>query len=364
MADFLSKEIERKRKERDELTLKLGSQDKKYFKKADLEKLREDEYRKEQERKEAERLAKLGISTITDSRDRSSSSPSQVTRTRKSNSTATPEIDDDYLLPDEDVVRRLRAIDQPIRLFAETDKERIKRLRSLESQYEERGGREGQRNDWRKALEATNKEITSALLMKSNSDTNSSHDNEGSSKKRKQDKEENIDTTPISLGLYEKEPEACRKLIRIYIKRMVKEWEDDLLSRDDHFKSSQQGRLQITTMNQSLEYMKPFFKGLKKRDVPVDVEARLAEICHWVQKREYQLANDVYLRMSIGNAPWPIGVTMVGIHERSGREKIFSSNVAHALNDETQRKWIQSLKRLMTWLQQKYPPDDLAKLMG
>ena len=32
--------------------------------------------------------------------------------------------------------------------------------------------------------------------------------------------------------------------------------------------------------------------------------------------------------MAVGNAPWPIGVTMVGIHERSAREKIFSNQVA------------------------------------
>lgn len=64
-----------------------------------------------------------------------------------------------------------------------------------------------------------------------------------------------------------------------------------------------------------------------------------------MQTREYIKANDAYLRLSIGNAPWPIGVTMVGIHERSGREKIFSNNVAHVLNDEVSRKYIQSLKR-------------------
>ena len=45
--------------------------------------------------------------------------------------------------------------------------------------------------------------------------------------------------------------------------------------------------------------------------------------------------------MAIGNAPWPIGVTMVGIHARTGREKISSRYVAHVLNDETQRKYIQ-----------------------
>ncbi len=50
--------------------------------------------------------------------------------------------------------------------------------------------------------------------------------------------------------------------------------------------------------------------------------------------------------MAIGNAPWPIGVTMVGIHARTGREKIFARNVAHVLNDETQRKYIQVQARL------------------
>lgn len=116
-----------------------------------------------------------------------------------------------------------------------------------------------------------------------------------------------------------------------------------------------------------------------------------------MQTREYIKANDAYLRLSIGNAPWPIGVTMVGIHERSGREKIFSNNVAHVLNDEVSRKYIQSLKRsfilfsphtsnptsppppkkkyslltlmirfmiynrILTFAQTKRPPDDLAR---
>lgn len=57
-------------------------------------------------------------------------------------------------------------------------------------------------------------------------------------------------------------------------------------------------------------------------------------------------ANDAYLQMAIGNAPWPIGVTMVGIHARTGREKIFSKHVAHVLNDETQRKYIQVMAAL------------------
>lgn len=69
--------------------------------------------------------------------------------------------------------------------------------------------------------------------------------------------------------------------------------------------------------------------------------------------------------LAIGNAPWPIGVTMVGIHERSGRAKIFTSEIARKLillvftrllnitldimNDESQKRYVQSFKRLITF---------------
>ena len=71
----------------------------------------------------------------------------------------------------------------------------------------------------------------------------------------------------------------------------------------------------------------------------------MAEIVHYVQNRSYQQANDAYLRMSIGNAAWPIGVTSVGLHERSADQKIAQDVVAHVMNDEVSRKWIQAIKR-------------------
>jgi len=79
--------------------------------------------------------------------------------------------------------------------------------------------------------------------------------------------------------------------------------------------------------------------------MPADVIRYLAEIVHHMQTRSYQRANDAYLRLSIGNAAWPIGVTSVGIHERSAREKIGQDNIAHVLNDEVSRKYIQAVKR-------------------
>nr|KAG5708790.1 hypothetical protein BaRGS_031944 [Batillaria attramentaria]KAG5708791.1 hypothetical protein BaRGS_031945 [Batillaria attramentaria]KAG5708794.1 hypothetical protein BaRGS_031948 [Batillaria attramentaria] len=79
------------------------------------------------------------------------------------------------------------------------------------------------------------------------------------------------------------------------------------------------------------------------------------EIVQMTMDRDYIRANDAYLEMAIGNAPWPIGVTMVGIHARTGREKISSRYVAHVLNDETQRKYIQAVKRLLTQCQKLFP---------
>ena len=72
-------------------------------------------------------------------------------------------------------------------------------------------------------------------------------------------------------------------------------------------------------------------------------------------KRDYIAVTYQYIRMTIGNAPWPIGVTMVGIHERSAREKIYTNSVAHVMNDETTRKDMKSVKRLMTFCQRHYP---------
>ena len=77
------------------------------------------------------------------------------------------------------------------------------------------------------------------------------------------------------------------------------------------------------------------------QSIAADILSFLADICGNLLEREYVKANKIYLQMAIGNAPWPIGVTMVGIHARTGREKIFAQQIAHVLNDETQRKYIQ-----------------------
>ena len=168
----------------------------------------------------------------------------------------------------------------------------------------------------------------------------------------------------LDLELIRKDINKVYPIIYYTLKEILKAWEDALAERPVDVRQSTQGKVVAATQRQSADYLKPLFKKLRQRAIEPDVLARLAEIVHYTQKRQYRNANDSYLQLSIGNAPWPIGVTMVGIHERSGREKIFSSNIGHVLNDEVSRKYIQSLKRLMTFAQTKWPPKDVSMLMG
>jgi pre-mRNA-splicing factor 18 len=81
---------------------------------------------------------------------------------------------------------------------------------------------------------------------------------------------------------------------------------------------------------------------------------KLFEVMVFCMNRDYIRAHDKYIELAIGNAPWPMGVTMVGIHERSGRSRIYKSQVAHILNDDNTKKYLQSVKRIMSFCQKKY----------
>merc|ERR1712136_74549 len=134
-------------------------------------------------------------------------------------------------------------------------------------------------------------------------------------------------------------------------------WAKELNAVSPEKKKNVQWKTQSAIHRQTEVYLKPLFSQLKKGTVATDILEYLAGIVGNVLKRDYITASAIYLQMAIGNAPWPIGVTMVGIHARTGREKIFSQQIAHVLNDETQRKFIQGLKRLMSVSQRIYPAD-------
>lgn len=142
-----------------------------------------------------------------------------------------------------------------------------------------------------------------------------------------------------------------------FLKFLLELWGKKLNDRSEADKQSTQGKIATATYGQTQAYLKPLFKQLKKGSIAGDILKHLILIIKHMLDRNYVKASDAYLQMAIGNAPWPIGVTMVGIHARTGREKIFAQNIAHVLNDETQRKYIQGLKRLMTNCQKLFPTD-------
>lgn len=84
--------------------------------------------------------------------------------------------------------------------------------------------------------------------------------------------------------------------------------------------------------------------------------------------RKYSfLKSGLELSPNVGFRAWPIGVTMVGIHERSAREKLHENRKeggAHIMSDEVTRKFLQSIKRCLSFCQTRWPPEDPLQLMG
>ncbi|CCM04695.1 uncharacterized protein FIBRA_06881 [Fibroporia radiculosa] len=358
----------------------------KYMRRGDIERLKEENERKEREEKETREREEQEKQL---EERRRSSAKASFSRTDTGSpfpdgisDSASPAPESSFNISNEETIRRLRAKGQPIRLFGEFDKDRRLRLRALELIEEKNHERQGGQNDFKKALEDV--ENVERLLR----DKRAQEEAKDKGKK-KESKDGGADNREVlDLGLVKTDPDKLYPIIYYALKRTLKEWEEwmgerpgvaffsldsycpisllplSLLLLAEHVKRTTQGKLASATQRQSAEYLKPLFKLLRSRSLPPDMLARVAEIVHYMQKRQYQKANDSYLRLSIGNAPWPIGVTMVGIHERSAREKISADQVAHVLNDEVSRKYIQSLKRLLTFSQTKYPPEDVTQLMG
>lgn len=250
----------------------------------------------------------------------------------------------------EAIIRRLKSHGQPIRLFGETDKQRSDRLRLIESKRIFEDDKIGQKNEYMLAIQELSKQdgkTEREVVDGDNKDGNVEEDDDQVPSAMLLD--------PITPEGLRKEPEKTRALLALFLKRLLKEWERDMEARSDEEKRSSQGRMSTVLQKQAKESLRPFFKQLKRNQLPTDILPNLVIIGHALQNRRYNDANAGYLKIAIGNAPWPIGVTMVGIHERSAREKISSSQVAHALNDEATRKWLQALKRLITFCENKYP---------
>uniref|UniRef100_A0A8C5FZZ7 Pre-mRNA-splicing factor 18 n=1 Tax=Gouania willdenowi TaxID=441366 RepID=A0A8C5FZZ7_GOUWI len=306
--DILKAEIARKRKLLEEKQLVDDS--KKFFKRSDLARKEKEEY-----------FIKCGYKSFFKPEACSSCSPVL------------------------NVIRRLRERVEPIRLFGESDYDAFQRLRKIEILTPEVN--KGYRNDLKTAMDKIDAQYLNEIV--------------GGTEPGEVDTQLDLKVHEENTTIEELEDRfllttQCKPLTFL-TQFLLGVWAKDLNSREEHVKRSVHGKLASATHSQTESYLKPLFRKLRKKSLPADIKESITDIIKFMLEREYVKANDAYLQMAIGNAPWPIGVTMVGIHARTGREKIFSKHVAHVLNDETQRKYIQGLKRLMTICQKHFTTD-------
>ncbi len=157
--------------------------------------------------------------------------------------------------------------------------------------------------------------------------------------------------------------------IASYFNMLLTEWSLALSRRPADVKVSFTGKQAYSNYTLAVSNLTPLFRQIETSTVKPSLLAPIHEIVSLAQQKRYVNANDAYLRLSIGKAAWPIGVTMVGIHERSAREKLHESEKggakeAHILADEVTRKMVQGIKRCLSFAQTRWPPEDLGQLMG
>ncbi len=151
------------------------------------------------------------------------------------------------------------------------------------------------------------------------------------------------------------------KTIHRFFKTLLRQWEDDLVNRPETVKRTAAGKNETKTLKQCKDYIRPLFKLCKNRTLEENIMGSILKIVNFCKEGEFVKANDAYMDVAIGRAAWPIGVTMVGIHQRTGRERINADKVAHVMNSELQRKYLTSVKRLITYCQKKRPDVDPSK---
>lgn len=235
-------------------------------------------------------------------------------------------------LSEEDLLAKLRELDEPRFLFGETHVERLRRYRKLTQ----------------KALapKLTTGPIPTTLELVPETDMRVP------------------ETVPKDI---EGKKFLCRQLAS-YFDMLLSEWQFALARRSKEVKDSSAGKTAFNSFLAARDNLRPLFKKLENDDFPDVLLAPVLEIVNLAQLKRYVAANDAYLRVSIGKAAWPIGVTMVGIHERSAREKLHETektgNQAHILSDEVTRKMLQGIKRCLSYAQVRWPPEDIGQLMG
>ncbi|KAH6799649.1 hypothetical protein C2S51_036133 [Perilla frutescens var. frutescens] len=368
--DIIKQELLKKRQS---LSEAVGG--KKVFKRSEIEQKRLQRLREEEKREaEAKSLRQKQLQQERQNNDpKSSSNPNsnpEIANSKPESSSSKSLVEDQNIdnlnLPRLEVIRRLRFLKQPVTLFGEDDEARLDRLKLVLKtglfELDDSDMTEGQTNDFLRDIVELKKRQKSGIVSdrkRKSREGGGGEDEDGG------DGDKDLSGDGASSGVdHDKDikrmkanfEELCDEdKILVYFKKLLNEWNQELNEMSETEKRTAKGKSMVATFKQCARYLSPLFKFCRKKVLPDDIRQALMIVVRCCMKRDYLAAMDHYIKMAIGNAPWPIGVTMVGIHERSAREKIYTNSVAHIMNDETTRKYLQSIKRLMTFAQRRYP---------
>lgn len=348
--DLLKKEMERKKKAMALAKEKSGGGSRRFMKAADLRRNQEEE---EDRMRSHERSNNKRNRPVSDENDKASNRKEEESSDAAAPPAAPAPTNNNInkkkqkkALSAAQVKTRLREFRLPIQLFGEKLEERVKRLEAAVVQQTSQSKTTAEMDEFRLGQGHSirnpflEKRKGSSTLEEEDQAEDKEEEAAAAAKKEEEEEEEDTSNDP-------------HKRIYRYLKGLLKQWEEDLALRPDAVKRTVAGKNETKTLKQCKDYIRPLFKLCKTRKLEEGLEKNLLKIVNYCQEGEFVKAHDSYLDLAIGRAAWPIGVTMVGIHARSGRAKIESSNVAHVMNSELQRKYLTSVKRLMSYAQKK-----------
>lgn len=116
-------------------------------------------------------------------------------------------------------------------------------------------------------------------------------------------------------------------------------------------RQSEEGKQEILIYNQTKKFLKPFLEKIKQNDAPKAILNIFFEIAIFCMDGDYLRAHEKYFELAIGNAPWPIGVAMAGIHERSYSTRNHCTQEPHIYKEEKVRRYLMAVKRIITFLE-------------
>lgn len=338
-----------------------GGEGKKYLKRSEIEAQRQEAYLKEQEEAEKARIERLERKRKRDDEEAARKAEREEKKARlaveskkireeeeeaedrqrrkrlglpelvKEKSESTEPVEDGQTdVPEEELQAKLKDMSEPRILFGESHAQRLRRWRKL--------------NEKALAPKLSDGPIPTSLDLLEEKDMK----------------------IPTDVPSDPAERKFLHRQLASYFDLVLREWQNALARRPREVKESFSGKQAANNFISARENLRPLIKKLERpQDLHDDILKAVMEIVHLAQLKRYVHANDAYLRLSIGKAAWPIGVTMVGIHERSAREKLNENeNAAHIMSDEITRKMLQGIKRCLSFAQTRWPPDDLGQLMG